>query len=67
MNQCFLDSENSPEGMKLEQVKVNSRKEWKTYIGTHSGSYCVQYQGTLGYKVYSNLEAVLVKVVKKEN
>ena len=40
---------------------------WKTYIGGHliacSIKECFDQQG---YKVYSNLECVLVKAVKKE-
>ena len=74
MSQCFIGRENSPEDMKMEWVKVNSQKVWKIctdvmYFEDLDLVVC-GIKGRFdqpGYEVYSNLEGMLVKAVRKDN
>ena len=75
MNQCFLDKENGLEGMRMDQVNKGEFPEnvedlyRRTYLEALDLIVCSVKErfDQLGYKVYSNLECVLVKAVKKDN
>ena len=73
MSQHFLDRENGLESMNMEQAKVMFLKVWnffykRIYYEALDLIVCgiKQCFDQPGYKLYSNLEALLVRAAKKE-